>query len=147
MGFHFRREGSSCGKLFVLPAAACRAAAKYFETPEYRKVFAVKDGEYAAHCGVWYTGGDTAYIEPVVTVPEHRRKGLGRAVVYEAVGRAKKQGAKRADRAEIWVIGRFCGGLSPEEYAQKAPQSGGQPPPTKKECPNRRAYKENPIIL
>lgn len=63
---------------------------------EYIKTFAIKDGDYVAHCGVWYDGGETAYIEPVATVPEHRRKGLGKAVVYEALRRAKKQGAKRA---------------------------------------------------
>lgn len=45
---------------------------------------------------VWYNGGNTAYIEPVATVPERRGKGLGRAVVYEAVNRAKERGAKRA---------------------------------------------------
>ena len=71
-------------------------AGKHLEIPEYIKVFAIKDGEYAAHCGVWYNGGNTAYIEPVATVPEHRGKGLGRAVVYEAVNRAKERGAKRA---------------------------------------------------
>lgn len=71
-------------------------AEKYLELPEYIKVFAIQDGEYVAHCGVWYENGDTAYIEPVVTVPEHRGKGLGRAVVYEAINRAKKRGAKRA---------------------------------------------------
>ena len=71
-------------------------AGKHLEIPEYIKVFAIKDGEYAAHCGVWYNGGNTAYIEPVATVPEHRGKGLGRAVVYEAANRAKEQGAKRA---------------------------------------------------
>lgn len=71
-------------------------AAGYLETHEYIKTFAVKEGKYAAHCGVWYNGGNTVYIEPVVTVPEHRRKGLGRAVVYEAISRAKKRGAKRA---------------------------------------------------
>ena len=38
----------------------------------------------------------TAYIEPVATVPEHRGKGIGQAVVYEAVNRAKERGAKRA---------------------------------------------------
>lgn len=45
---------------------------------------------------MWYNGENTAYIEPVVTVPEHRGKGLGKAVVYEAINRAKEQGAKRA---------------------------------------------------
>lgn len=71
-------------------------AERYLEISEYIKVFAIKDGEYVAHCGVWYNGGNTAYIEPVVTIPEHRGKGLGRAVVYEAINRAREQGAKRA---------------------------------------------------
>ena len=71
-------------------------AQKHLEIAEYIKVFIIRGGEYVAHCGVWYDGGDTAYIEPVVTVPEHRGKGLGKAVVYEAVNRAKKRGAKRA---------------------------------------------------
>ena len=71
-------------------------AEKHLETSRYIKVFAVNSGEYAAHCGVWYDGGDTAYIEPVATVSEHRCKGLGKAVVYEALNRAKKCGAKRA---------------------------------------------------
>ncbi len=78
------------------PGEEAARAEKRLEAPDYIKVFAVKDGEYAAHCGVWYDGGDTAYIEPVVTVPEHRGKGLGKAVVYEAVGRARSRGAKRA---------------------------------------------------
>ena len=78
------------------PSEEVAKAEKHLEIPEYIKVFAIKDGEYAAHCGVWYNGGNTAYIEPVATVPEHRGKGLGRAVVYEAANRAKEQGAKRA---------------------------------------------------
>lgn len=78
------------------PTEEVAKAQKHLETAEYRKAFAIKDEEYTAHCGVWYNGGETAYIEPVVTVPEHRGKGLGRAVVYEAIRRAKEQGAKRA---------------------------------------------------
>ncbi|MBD5132677.1 MAG: GNAT family N-acetyltransferase [Clostridiales bacterium] len=73
-----------------------KEAEKHLDISEYIKVFAIKDGEYTAHCGVWYDGGKTAYIEPVVTVPEHRGKGLGKAVVYEAIKRAKQCGAKRA---------------------------------------------------
>src|SRR5574344_629354 len=60
------------------------------------KVFAVDKNEYCAHCGCWYTQGDTAYIEPVVTIPRCRHLGLGRAVVYEAVNRARAVGARRA---------------------------------------------------
>lgn len=78
------------------PSEEVSKAEKHLEIPEYIKVFAIKDGQYVAHCGVWYNGGNTAYIEPVVTVPEYRGKGLGKAVVYEAINRAKEQGAKRA---------------------------------------------------
>ena len=60
------------------------------------KVFAMDETEYCAHCGLWYTKGETAYIEPVVTIPRCRRLGLGRAVIYEAISRAKRLGAKRA---------------------------------------------------
>ena len=40
--------------------------------------------------------GEHSLIEPVVTVPEHRGKGLGKAVVYEAISRARERGAQRA---------------------------------------------------
>lgn len=78
------------------PSEEVIKAEKHLGVSEYIKIFAIKDKEYVAHCGVWYNGGDTAYIEPVVTVPEHRGKGLGKAVVYEAINRAKERGAKRA---------------------------------------------------
>ena len=62
------------------------------------KTFAIanKNNEYCAHCGLWYSTGDTEYVEPVLTVPEHRRQGLAKAVIYEACARAKALGAKRA---------------------------------------------------
>lgn len=60
------------------------------------KIFALRGDEYCAHCGLWYTEGDTAYVEPVVTVPQHRGQGLAKAVVYEACNRARKLGATRA---------------------------------------------------
>lgn len=60
------------------------------------KVFAMNSEEYCAHCGIWYTQGDTAYIEPVVTIPQYRKIGLAKAVVYEALARVKELGAKRA---------------------------------------------------
>lgn len=60
------------------------------------KTFAITEDEYCAHCGLWYTEGTTAYVEPVATIPEHRKKGLARAVIYEACRRAKRLGAKRA---------------------------------------------------
>ena len=60
------------------------------------KTFAMANNEYCAHCGLWYSTGDTAYVEPVATVPEHRKQGLAKAVVYEACARAKALGARRA---------------------------------------------------
>ena len=60
------------------------------------RTFAINGAEYCAHCGLWYTEGSTAYVEPVATVPEHRKKGLAKAAIYEACNRARKLGAKRA---------------------------------------------------
>ena len=55
------------------------------------------NGEWASHCGIWYTPGDaTAYIEPVATIPKYRKKGLAKAAIYEAVNRCADLGAKRA---------------------------------------------------
>lgn len=75
-------------------------AGQYFmsspHTNNSLKVFAFDDSEYCAHCGIWYTEGETAYIEPVVTVPRCRKQGLAKAVVYEALNRARESGAKRA---------------------------------------------------
>ena len=60
------------------------------------KTFSIKENEYCAHCGLFYTEGNSAYVEPVATVPEHRRKGLAKAAIYEACRRAKAMGAQRA---------------------------------------------------
>lgn len=70
--------------------------------PPHRKqnlCLAVVDdrGEFVAHCTCWYDERtDYAYVEPVCTVPEHRGRGLGKAVVLEAFNRCKKLGAKEA---------------------------------------------------
>ena len=85
---------------------------------EELKTFAIANNEYCAHCGLWYTTGDTAYLEPVATAPEHRKQGLAKATVYEACTRANALGAKRAivlsDQEFYFRIG-FT--LSSEVYA------------------------------
>ena len=58
---------------------------------------AEESGEFAAHCTCWYDGRtDYAYVEPVCTVPEYRGRGLGKAVVLEALRRCRRLGAKEA---------------------------------------------------
>ena len=54
-------------------------------------------GEYAAFSCLWYSEKtDYAYVEPVCTVPRHRGKGLAKALLYEAMNRARALGAKTA---------------------------------------------------
>lgn len=54
-------------------------------------------GEPVSYCCLWvHPNTDYAYVEPVCTVPAYRGKGAARAVVLEALHRAKTLGAKRA---------------------------------------------------
>ena len=55
------------------------------------------NGDYAAHCGMWFIPNSRyAYVEPVFTLPEYRKMGLGKAAVLEGVSRCGKVGAKQA---------------------------------------------------
>ena len=54
-------------------------------------------GEYAAFCCLWYSEKtDYAYVEPVCTIPRHRGKGVAKALLYEALNRARALGARKA---------------------------------------------------
>lgn len=74
------------------------------KAPGYRHMdprlqLAVADGKgnFLAHCGCWYDPRtDYAYVEPVCVIPEYRGRGLGRAVVSEALNRCHALGAKEA---------------------------------------------------
>jgi GNAT superfamily N-acetyltransferase len=66
--------------------------------PLYRRdldiVAAASDGTLAAFCTLWYDDVTrTGYFEPVATVPEHLRRGLGKAVMTEAIRRIQRLGA------------------------------------------------------
>lgn len=55
------------------------------------------NGDYAAHCGMWcIKDSGYAYVEPVFTLPEYRKMGLGKAAVLEGVNRCGQLGAKQA---------------------------------------------------
>lgn len=69
---------------------------KHFD-PQLSVAAVDASGEPVACCCVWYDARtDYAYVEPVCTVPSYRHKGVGRAVVYEALNRAKARGAAQA---------------------------------------------------
>lgn len=69
--------------------------------PLYRRdldiVAVASDGSIAAFCTAWFDDvSRTAYLEPVATVPAHRKHGLGKAVVIEALQRLKRMGCRIA---------------------------------------------------
>ncbi len=69
--------------------------------PLYRRdldiVAVASDGSVASFCTAWFDDvSRTAYLEPVATVPAHRKRGLGKAVILEALHRLKKMGCKVA---------------------------------------------------
>lgn len=76
--------------------------------PLYRRdldlVVIAPDGAIAAFCTIWFDDVTrSAYFEPVATVPDYQRRGLGRALLTEGMRRLKRMGATRA----------FVGGHSP----------------------------------
>lgn len=80
--------------------------------PLYRRdldiVAVAADGSVASFCTAWFDDVSlTAYLEPVATVAAHRRRGLGRAVILEALHRLRQMGCRVA----------FVGGYSPEAIA------------------------------
>jgi GNAT superfamily N-acetyltransferase len=65
--------------------------------PMYRRdldlVAIAPDGEVAAFTTLWYDDVTRwGYFEPVGTVPEHQKKGLGKSVIVEAMRRMKIMG-------------------------------------------------------
>lgn len=68
------------------------------QAPMYRRdldiVAVASDGELAAFCTLWYDDVTrTGYFEPVGAEPAHHRRGLGKAVMCEAMRRIKRMGA------------------------------------------------------
>ena len=54
-------------------------------------------GDLVSICILWHSDKtDYVYVEPVCTIPSYRGKGVAKAVIHEALNRAKKLGAKKA---------------------------------------------------
>ena len=66
--------------------------------PNFRKdltiVVTAPDGSFVSFCGMWVVPEHRlAYVEPVATDPDYRRRGLGTAAVLEGVRRCGELGA------------------------------------------------------
>jgi len=62
--------------------------------PDLTIVTVAPNGDDASFCGMWVVPeNQVAYVEPVATDPDHRRRGAGRAAVLEALRRAGTAGA------------------------------------------------------
>ncbi len=64
-------------------------------TPELDVIIKTEEGEYVCYAGMWWVPENKlAYLEPLCTVPEHRRKGLARAALSELYRRTSRLGAR-----------------------------------------------------
>jgi len=80
-------------------------------------------GELAAFCTAWYDDVTRAgYFEPVGAAPEHHRKGLGKAVMTEALRRLQRLGATLATVGGYSTAANaLYGSLMSPEYALSEP--------------------------
>jgi len=66
--------------------------------PSFRKdlnmIMVAPDGNYVAYAGTWFESVNKyAYIEPVCTDPDYRRRGFASTAIFEGVRRCKELGA------------------------------------------------------
>jgi predicted N-acetyltransferase YhbS len=72
--------------------------AKVQSAPSFRRdlniVVEAPDGHFVSYSGTWFEGTNRcAYVEPVATDPDYRRRGLGKAAVLEGIRRCGELGA------------------------------------------------------
>jgi ribosomal protein S18 acetylase RimI-like enzyme len=81
------------------PTAIDYAGRKKMQSaPHFRKdlniIVVAPDGNYVAYAGTWFdTKNKFAYIEPVCTDTDYRRRGFGKAAILEGVRRCGELGA------------------------------------------------------
>jgi predicted N-acetyltransferase YhbS len=71
---------------------------KMQSAPHYRKdlniVAVAPDGNYVSYAGLWFEDVNKfAYVEPVCTDPDYRRRGLAKAAILEGIRRCGEMGA------------------------------------------------------
>jgi GNAT superfamily N-acetyltransferase len=68
-----------------------------YNTDLFIDMVAVKEGEFTCFAGIWIDKeNNVAYVEPVGTEEQYRKKGLARATIYSALERASSLGSTRA---------------------------------------------------
>lgn len=87
---HETEEGPWDGEI----ESALRLSTAPHFTPECAMAVVDEQGNYACYAGMWWTPkNNLAYLEPLCTVPEHRKKGLAAALLSEMARRMKEKGA------------------------------------------------------
>lgn len=91
-GFNHESEGAWDGRLD--PGLRTKLAPN--ATPEYYVVVEhIASGDYVCYAGMWWVPENKlAYMEPLCTVPEHRKKGLAAAALSEMARRMRPLGAE-----------------------------------------------------
>ena len=65
--------------------------------PYLNLMIETKDGEKVAYCSMWYDSRtEYAYLEPLCVIPQFRKLGLAKAIVYQLFNRCIELGAKKA---------------------------------------------------
>ncbi len=80
------------------PEDGIEGTRKMQSAPNFKKdltiVAVAPNGDFVSFCGMWYEPvNKIAYVEPVATDPNYRRKGLGKAAVLEGIRRCGELGA------------------------------------------------------
>lgn len=89
-GFNHEEEGPWDGDLDV----GYHLEASPHATIQYDVAIQNEDGDYVCWAGMWWTPqNNLAYLEPLCTVPEYRKKGLAAAALSELYRRMKPLGA------------------------------------------------------
>jgi GNAT superfamily N-acetyltransferase len=83
------------------PEKQCRALAIILAEPARARIFVARDGDIiVAMAALHFTtstaeGGKVAWFEDCIVRPEHRRKGVGKALLEFVIAQARAEGALR----------------------------------------------------